>query len=229
MGLFSNKVKVSSSGLLEGRTEWHCHILPGVDDGFQKMEDSLAALERMEQAGYREIWLTPHIMEDIPNRTSALKERFTELQLAYTGRLQLHLASENMLDALFDERLSENDFLPLSDRRLLVETSYFNPPLDMDGALKSIKAIGYFPLLAHPERYMYMDLKRYEQLKADEIEFQLNITALIGSYGPEVKAKAEKLLEAGMYNYSGTDLHRLSSFEHMLDAELKKKLIRLIP
>ena len=99
----------------------------------------------------------------------------------------------------------------------------------MDGALKSIKAIGYFPLLAHPERYMYMDLKRYEQLKADEIEFQLNITALIGAYGPEVKAKAEKLLEAGMYNYSGTDLHRLSSFEHMLDAELKKKLIRLIP
>lgn len=229
MGLFDSRISVSSFGLLQDRTEWHCHILPGVDDGIKTMEDSLAALSRYEEVGFREVWLTPHIMEDIPNRTAALRQRFTDLSVAYGGRLRLHLASENMLDSLFEERFDAGDLLPLSDKRLLVETSYFNPPLDMDNTLQAIKAKGFFPLLAHPERYMYMDKKRYEQLKGMDIEFQLNIPSLIGAYGPEVKSKAELLLKAGMYDYSGTDLHRLSSLEHLLEAEIKKKLLRLIP
>ncbi len=229
MGLFSRSVKVSAYGLLQGRTDWHCHILPGVDDGFKTMEDSLAALAAYERAGIKEVWLTPHIMEDIPNTTAGLRQRFTDLQLAYGGPLRLHLASENMMDPLFEERLAAGDLLPLSDKRLLVETSYFNPPYDMDGLIAGVKSKGWYPLLAHPERYMYMDFKRYEALKADSIEFQLNITSLIGAYGPEVKAKAEKLLQAGMYEYSGTDLHRLSSLEHLLDADVHKKLLALIP
>ncbi len=229
MGLFNRHIKISDSGLFQGRTDWHCHILPGVDDGFKTLEDSLAALSRYGQAGIREVWLTPHIMEDIPNRTGALKERFRELTAAYSGPVQLHLASENMMDVVFEQRLEDDDLLPLKDKRLLVETSYFNPPIAMDDILQAIKSKGYFPLLAHPERYMYMDERRYKELKGMEIEFQLNIGSLTGAYGPDVKAKAEHLLSAGMYEYSGTDLHRLSSFEHMLSAELRKKLIKLIP
>ena len=229
MGLFNRSVKVSTYGLLEGRTDWHCHILPGVDDGFKSMDDSLAALSLYEKAGIKEVWLTPHIMEDIPNSTASLRQRFTDLQVAYSGRLRLHLASENMMDPLFDDRLEAGDLLPLPEKRLLVETSYFNPPFDMDGILARVKSRGWYPLLAHPERYMYMDMARYEALKADDIEFQLNIASLIGAYGSEVKAKAEKLLQAGMYEYSGTDLHRLSSLEHLLDAEVHKKILALIP
>ena len=229
MGLFNRTVNIAEYGLFAGRTDWHCHILPGVDDGFKCMEDSLRALALYEKAGIQEVWLTPHIMEDIPNTTSALKERFAELQEAYKGPIVLHLASENMMDPLFGERLEAGDLLPLPDKRLLVETSYFNPPIDMDGILRAVKSKGWFPLLAHPERYMNMDTRRYKELKENDIEFQLNITSLIGAYGPEVKARAEKLLLAGMYNYSGTDLHRVSSFEHLLDAEVRKKYLALIP
>jgi tyrosine-protein phosphatase YwqE len=117
----------------------------------------------------------------------------------------------------------------LSDNRLLVETSYFNPPIDLEGILDAVKSKGFFPLLAHPERYMYMDMRHYRRLKADGIEFQLNISSLAGAYGSMVKDKAERLLKAGMYNYSGTDLHRVSSMEHMLQASLRKKYIALIP
>ena len=52
-------------------------------------------------------------MEDIPNRTEDLKERFMELNAAYQGNIILHLAAENMLDNLFEERLAKNDLLPL--------------------------------------------------------------------------------------------------------------------
>ena len=229
MGLFNRSVSVSASGLLAGRTDWHCHILPGVDDGFRNMEDSLAALRRYAELGFSQVWLTPHIMEDIPNTTEALRSRFAELQQAYDGPLDLHLASENMMDPLFGERLEAGDLLPLPDARLLVETSYFNPPVDMDGILEDIKSSGFFPVLAHPERYMYMDRRRYRELKSKGIEFQLNITSLTGAYGPEVKARAEKLLKAGMYDYSGTDLHRLSSLERLAEASVSKKIVSLVP
>lgn len=229
MGLFNRTVKVADSCLFQGRTDWHCHILPGVDDGFKTMKDSLAALALYERAGILEVWLTPHVMEDIPNTTAFLKERFAELQEAYKGYIVLHLASENMMDPLFEDRLAAGDLLPLSENRLLVETSYFNPPIDLDGILASVKSHGYFPLLAHPERYMYMDMRHYRRLKANKIEFQLNISSLAGAYGSTVKAKAEALLKAGMYNYSGTDLHRVSSMEHLLEAEVRKKYLALVP
>ena len=226
---FIKHYSILDSGFFDGGTDWHSHILPGVDDGIRTTEESLAVLAYYEHIGIREVWLTPHIMEDIPNTTEALKARFAELKEAYKGHISLHLASENMMDPLFDDRLAAGDLLPLSNNRLLVETSYFNPPLDMDGILDSVKSAGFFPVLAHPERYMYMDMRRYRQLKADKIEFQLNLTSLTGAYGSMVKDKAERLLKAGMYDYSGTDLHRVSSFEHFLEADIRKKYLALIP
>ena len=56
-------------------TDWHSHILPGVDDGFKSLEDSLAVLDMYQEAGIREVWLTPHVMEDIPNTTDGLRRR----------------------------------------------------------------------------------------------------------------------------------------------------------
>ena len=60
---FTKKISLEQSGLFQGLTDWHSHILPGVDDGFQKMEDSLAALQKYEELGVKSVWLTPHIME----------------------------------------------------------------------------------------------------------------------------------------------------------------------
>ena len=127
---FRKQVSLKDSDIFRGFTDWHCHLLPGVDDGVQTMQESLQVLSLYEELGISEVWLTPHIMEDIPNRTEDLKERFMELNAAYQGNIILHLAAENMLDNLFEERLAKNDLLPLGNegKHLLVETSYFNPP-----------------------------------------------------------------------------------------------------
>ena len=77
MGFWSFKRKVPSlreAGLLEGITDWHSHILPGVDDGFKEISDSLKALREMEKLGVKHLWLTPHVMEDTPNETKALRQ-----------------------------------------------------------------------------------------------------------------------------------------------------------
>jgi len=228
MGLFSKKIKLGESELFKGFTDYHCHILPWVDDGFQTMEDSLSALDAYAAAGISNVWLTPHIMEDMPNTPEELKTRFEELKQAYTGPVNLHLAAENMLDGLFKERLNKGEILPLMKRWILVETSYFNPPIDMDDMLGSIKSRGYFPILAHPERYIYMDRKQYEKLHSDGIKFQMNLASLFGYYGKEALAKSQWLLEKHYYDFVGTDLHSIKLWNNLQREKIKKSRLELI-
>ena len=210
-GFLRNRT-IGETGILHGMTDWHCHILPGVDDGFRSLEDSLEALSRYESLGVSEVWLTPHVMEDVPSTTEALKNRFSELCDAYKGPLRLYLAAEYMMDSLFERRLRDRDLLPLGTggKHLLVETSYFNPPAGLVEILKSIKTAGYFPVLAHPERYMYMDMEDYSALMDSGVRLQLNLCSLVGMYGKEVQKKAFRLLRKGYFSIVGTDLHRLS-------------------
>ena len=216
---FRKKQTWEQSGFFRGFTDWHCHILPGVDDGVQTMDEALEILAEYERLGVREVWLTPHVMEDIPNSTDGLRERFAELQAAYKGKVELNLASENMLDRLFEERLQKDDLLPWGKdgKHLLVETSYFNPPMGLNNILLRIKAKGYYPVLAHPERYLYMDMAAYQRLKSLDVKFQLNLFSLTGLYGKDAQKKANDLLKAGMYDYTGTDLHRREVLQSLLE------------
>lgn len=215
---FKKKIaKLGESGFYSGLTDWHSHILPGVDDGFPTMEKSLEVLSEFEKLGVKDIWLTPHIMEDYPNTPKGLQQRFNELLGRYKGPIRLNLAAEHMLDALFQDRLSDNNVLPIGKERnyLLVETSYFNPPMDFDSLLDEILSKGYYPLLAHPERYRYMDEKKYKELRDRGIRFQLNYLSLLGGYGTFAQAKSEWLLKNEMIDVIGSDIHRLDAFQQM--------------
>ena len=124
-----------------------------------------------------------------------------------------------MLDVLFEERLEQNDFLPLgeSGTHLLVETSYFNPPMNMMGLLEQIKSKGYHPVLAHPERYQYMDEKDYERIKEIGVLFQANYFSLVGAYGNTARKKLEWLLKKNMIDLMGSDLHRLHVLMNLVE------------
>lgn len=219
--LFNKSVPSGERELLPGGIDFHCHILPGVDDGFQDPEKSLEQLRIYEESGMKEVWFTPHIMEDVPNETADLRHIFEDFketylqdcQLRNAEPLRLHLAAENMLDALFERRLKANDVLPLAEKYLLVETSIFAPPINFRGLLERIKNQGYTPILAHPERYLYMTKEDYESLKSQGIKFQRNLFSLNGQYGKRVQQRCRQLLKWQMYDYVGTDLHRLSRLE----------------
>ena len=90
------------------------------------MDESLTILYLMESQGIHKVWLTPHVMEDMPNTTLLLKEKFEELQAAYRGTIELNLAAEYMMDNLFKERLEAGDLLLLceSDSRIC----WWRPP-----------------------------------------------------------------------------------------------------
>lgn len=231
MSLFSRIFNKSVPLSLNGMTDWHCHILPGVDDGVETMEDSLDILRQYEEIGIKEVWLTPHIMEDVPNTTQALKARFAELKDAYKGSVVLHLAAENMMDNLFKERLDDDNLLTIGDngKMLLVETSYFSAPINLFKILENIKAKGFYPLLAHPERYSYIDSSStYKRMKDMGVKFQLNIMSLCGHYGPAAKEKAQRIIKEGWADYFGTDLHRPEHLHILRNLKVEKEIAQII-
>lgn len=210
----------------EGFIDFHSHILPGVDDGVSEIATSIEILKAYESKGFSEVWLTPHIMEEVPNKPADLKLRFEQLKAEYHGRIKLHLAAENMIDNLFLERLKNNDVLPIGEKQdmLLVETSFMQPPLGLDETFELIRSKGYNPLFAHPERYMYLtDIADYRRLVDMGVMLQLNLFSLLGQYGPVVKKKAEDLAKEGLYSCIGTDIHRSRQLGQLELAKYKSK------
>ncbi len=236
MFFFNKKYTLLESDFFDGWEDRHSHILPGVDDGIHSMEDSLAVLNYYEQIGVDDVWLTPHIMEDCPNEPYELKERFEELCEAYAkteggSKIKLHLAAENMIDSLFVKRLEQGNLLIYGDKgdELLVETSYAQAPYRFKLILQDIRKAGLTPVLAHPERYRYMEYDDYFTLHEQGVKFQLNITSLSGAYGPEAKERAEYLLEEGLYTYQGSDLHSLTAFKRAItEKNVRKRISRIL-
>lgn len=226
---FQQKQTLAESGILQGMTDYHCHLLPGVDDGIQNFEESLEILQLYEQSGIREVWFTPHVMEDIPNTTAGLCSRFKEFRKHYTGNIRLHLAAEYMLDNLFKERLAHRDLLPLGEegRHLLIETSYFNPPVDLYTMVEKIKAAGFYPILAHPERYVYMGEKDYHRLRESGVMFQSNLPSLAGCYGKHVLRNLHYLAAQAYIDLWGSDTHRLQGWKEVITSPCQIKEISI--
>ena len=217
--IFSRKKSIASSALMAGAEDRHSHILYGVDDGVKTLEESLEILAYCETLGLSDLWCTPHVMEDVPNTTAALQERFAELCEAYKGSIRLHLAAEYMLDTVFEQRLRDRDLLLMEDDTILVETSTIAEPYDLTGMLKGIMASGYRPLLAHPERYRFLGEKDFNRMHEMGVRFQLNLGSVTGYYGESAQKKAEYILEKGWYTAYGSDCHRLRSIKQQYTRE----------
>ena len=225
-GLFKHKYSISELGLLQGATDCHSHILYGVDDGVGTLRESLDILSLLEEQGLSTLWLTPHTMEDVPNTTEGLTSRFEELTDAYGGPIELHLASEYMMDGAFEAHLRKDDFLAHGEGdTLLLETSTWASPYNFWELLEQTMRAGYHPLLAHPERYEYMRKSDYERLYDMGVRLQLNYPSLLGLYGEHVQKKAQMLLSSGWYSCAGSDCHRLKAITHQMEEEVLTKEI----
>ena len=207
-------------GFFEGACDMHSHLLPGVDDGFPDFEKTMEGLALLKELGYAKVKMTPHFMRDYQENTRvAIETRYKEF-LAQAGDslpVDLSLGGEYMLDSCFMDRFEEG-FLTLDKDGLLVlcETSYMNADSMAREMVYKIMLKGYQPVIAHPERYNYASMDLYNRWKERDYMLQLNLLSLAGAYGPPAKAKAHQLLKAGMYDFVGTDLHRVAKVNDMI-------------
>ncbi len=206
----------------------HNHLLPGVDDGAKDLSDSLDMLNAYVKMGWTHIVTTPHINETYyPNSPETLKMVYTDLQDEISARgipIQLELAAEYQTDALFQSHLEAGTLLSMRGKRILIELPFFRPPLNWSQYFFDAQLKGYTPILAHAERYLYWqkDLKNFDTLRDRGVEFQLNLSSLIGKYGAEVKGLAYKLLQREAYSWIASDAHSVEDLND-ISAQLPKK------
>ena len=205
--------------IFRGVCDVHCHLLPGVDDGFSTTEKSLHALKKLEERGIQKMILTPHFMKDYPdNNRENIMAKFEayKAEAAKVCKIELRLGGEYMLDACFMDRYKEG-FLTLNGKdEVLCETSYLMYEPGITDMLYDIMCEEMQPVIAHPERYEYAVKDNYFRWRDKRYKFQLNLLSLAGAYGKPAMVKSHYLLKEGMYDYVGSDMHGLSNFERFL-------------
>lgn len=210
------KKNITSTSLLENMTDIHTHFLPGVDDGVRTVEESIASLQELQRMGLRQAYLTPHVMSDMEsNNRESLLARFQEFKDLVPYGIEVRLAAEYMLDEAF-ERQRKNGLLTMKDNHVLVETSYLSPPPGLPEILHETTSDGYQPIIAHPERYMYMTKNDYHALKDIGYKFQMNLFSLSGYYGIPAQKKCRYLLKLNFYDFIGSDFHSMEKFNRGL-------------
>lgn len=217
--IFKRKHPVANdfSGL---NTDMHSHLLPGIDDGATDPGNSVQLIRGLQELGYSKFITTPHIFWDMyQNDPSTIKSAHQHLQ-AEMNKLGmntlLHPAAEYYLDDHFDELIElKNPLLTIKDKMVLVEFSFVNAPLNYKNQLFQLQISGYQPILAHPERYLYLgaNKKVFDDLKSAGCLFQVNLLSLAGYYGKPTQEMAQYLLKKNYIDLLGTDLHHLRHLE----------------
>ena len=226
------KKKYFLKDLLEGFVDIHCHILPGIDDGAQTIEESITLIKKYAMLGIDQFIATPHIMQDyygnndvtIANAFEKLHESLSQARLTH---ILIHPSAEYMMDSQFDTLLEEKNIHPLKDKYILVEMSYYQPPINLEDIIFRIQEQGYYPVLAHPERYSFFHNKKkyYHDLKEMGCFFQMNMLSLTDHYGKNVQKVTSYLMEQELIDFIGTDTHRLEHLEKISNLHTSKKVL----
>ncbi len=194
-------------------TDIHCHILPGIDDGASSVEKSIELVERMQKWGITRVFASPHVTYGtFPNTHATIGAAREELQreLSTKGNgLILSNSAEYRIDDLFLKHMEDSDLIPLPNNYLLIENSFMQEPWNLDQLIFDLQVKGFYPVLVHPERYPYY-YKHFDRFKAiynAGSKMQVNLLSLAGYYGKGEKKTAESLIEQGLVDFIGTDLH----------------------
>ncbi len=196
-------------------TDIHCHVVPGIDDGSPDAQTSADLVERMQRWGIDRIIASPHVtqitFENTPDILDpALEELNDELRRRGNPIEVLHSA-EYRIDDFFREQLEKGVIMPYPNKYILIENSFMQEPWNLEQIIFDLQVKGLRPILAHPERYTYYynKLSRYETLHNAGALFQVNVLSLAGHYGKPEKKVAETLIEKGLVDFLGTDLHNM--------------------
>tara|TARA_R110002126_G_scaffold267119_1_gene410542 strand:- start:329 stop:1069 length:741 start_codon:yes stop_codon:yes gene_type:complete len=220
---------------LEGFIDIHNHILPGIDDGANTVEESIALIKGFGEFGVTDFICTPHIMENYyPNNPTTINSSLSFLKngLKMNNLDHVHIvaAAEHMIDSGFEKLLEDQKFMPLSKSYLLIEMSYLQASINFNESINKITEIGMFPILAHPERYIYFynKLNKLQAIKDKGILFQLNILSLSSYYGKEVNSNALKLLKTNMFDFLASDIHNKNQIKVLKEITVSSSILNLI-
>lgn len=216
-------------------TDMHCHLIPQVDDGSKCIEESIECLNTLKAVGYKRVIITPHFQYPrFNNDEDDICRRYEEVKKAAknagVGIEIAGIGGEYRIDSGFKNRVENPRFLKLSNKYVLVEFSLHQQMMGCDEMIFDMQMKGYEVILAHPERYPYLNVMgtRMEQLKNQGVFFQINALSLGGFYGDEAKKRAYQMLENGWVEFMGTDTHNTLYAQALVDLSNDRKVEKVL-
>ena len=231
--LFSKKEQVVPIDYSEVVTDMHSHLIPGIDDGAQTIEDSVQLIRELHEMGFKKLITTPHIMSDYyKNTPENIKAGLEKVRAAIKTAgipIEIDVAAEYYLDEQFLTKLKSPDVLTFGNKYLLFEVSYINKPENLNACIFAIQQQGLKPVLAHPERYpfFYDDFDEYKRLHDRGVLLQLNTNSLTGYYSPAARMIAMRMIDENLIDFIGTDCHHMRHAESLKHCQ-KEKYLRKI-
>lgn len=209
--------------------DMHSHILPAIDDGSRNIEESIEMIKEAKNAGFTAIVSTSHYIEESYNSSKHEREdlikNINQILEAENTDIKIYNGAEAYVSTNLNE-LIEKEKLPTinESKYLLMELPMHSEILYLDNIIYNLKANGIIPIIAHPERYSYVQKnpKMLQDLINKGVLFQANYGSIIGRYGKDAEKTLKRLLKSNMIHFLGTDTHRSGSVYTQMDKILKK-------
>ena len=195
------------------KTDMHSHLIPSIDDGSQCLDESLDLILALNDLGFSKIITTPHTMSDFYKNTPEIinngKEEVKKALKKLNSNVEFEASSEYYVDYEFQQKINSGKFLTFGSKYILIEFPFIDNPKNIDEIIFQLQLSGYNVVLAHPERYMYFNLKDYKKFTDKGVFLQLNLLSITGYYSPEIKEKSKQLIENDLVSFVGTDCHNI--------------------
>ncbi len=201
----------------------HCHILHALDDGPDSIDEAVAMAKLASADGIKQIIATPHISDQVvrpdtlKNQLLQLNDRLAVLGIPLEIFFGAELSSQLSIDLLQGFTINNSSYL-------LIEFPHSHLPATARETIFNLRAHGYFPIIAHPERNpsIISDPPRVLKLLDDGVYLQITAASIAGKFGRKVKKCAIKLLKMGLVHFIGTDSHSSSWRRPLLSAGVKE-------
>ena len=221
----------------------HLHILPEIDDGSSSLEESVRMAKRLSELGFKGAFCTSHYIADSPqaadNQTKNRLREKLQAELDKAGiKLKLLPGNEIYIDPKMVDFLTTKKATCLGgdfnarkkNQHVLFELPFYAEVSYLRDIIFELKAKGLVPILAHPERYLFIQKKKeviFEIVKLG-VKLQSNYGSIVGQYGGKAKKIMKFLLKNRLVSYLGTDIHRAEGSLFLKFEKAEKKIIKLI-
>jgi protein-tyrosine phosphatase len=194
----------------------HNHLLPGIDDGARKLEETLQFLRLAARDGVRTVTATPHMRPGVYDTTrETILERVAMVREAQRGdeaeAVTLLPGAEVFFSGDVVERARDGRLMTVGDggRYVLLELPYQQIPLGVDDTIFQLRLLGLTPLLAHPERVAYYleDIERVAASVRLGALTQVTGNSVTGRFGGRAREFARRMLERRLVHVLASDSH----------------------
>ena len=192
----------------------HSHILPGLDDGVEDLEQALSTARGAVQDGIEGMICTPHwisgIFENTKSIVTAAVESFKQHLQEHNIPLALYPGAELRVHLEMPAKIAQGALLTLNESAYaLVELPVEIIPPRIEDFFYSLQVEGVTPVIAHPERNpgLARDPARLYSWIESGVLTQLTAGSLVGKFGGTIRKFCLLLLEHGMVHLIATDCH----------------------